>query len=162
MVHLNWLWSVGSWSVCGWCGLFLMSNSFLLFIRRWLLVKGRKRRRSRSSVWVLRWPKEKMYLEFATSSPPSMTPLSTSPTSLGSKFTFNSSLGQHFLTISVAELQYLTHACRRNLLVCWAAASAVAALCLQHNNSTESVNASSQSVFPWQILFCIAAQLESS
>ena len=94
---------IGSWSVCGRCGFFPMSNSFLLFIRLWLLVKGRKRRRSRSSVWVLRWLKEKMYLEFATSSPPSMTPLSTSPTSPGSKFTFNISPGQHILIISVAK-----------------------------------------------------------
>lgn len=50
----------------------------LCFLRQWLLVKGRKRRRSKSSAWVHRWLKEKMFLACATSSPPSMTPLSMS------------------------------------------------------------------------------------
>lgn len=56
----------------------------LLPPQKWLLVKGRRRRRSRSSVWVLRWPKERMCLGSATSSPPSTTPSFTSLTSLGS------------------------------------------------------------------------------
>lgn len=74
---------------CVWPPVHIKMNIYLLFtcsfFQIWLLVKERRRRRSRSSVWVLRWPKGRMSLAFVTSSPPLTTPLSTSLTCLESR-----------------------------------------------------------------------------
>lgn len=58
----------------------------ILFSRQWLLAKGKRRRRSRLSALVLRWPKERMCLVCVTSSPPSTILLSMSLTCLASKW----------------------------------------------------------------------------
>lgn len=61
--------------------LLLLSPAHLIpffAFRQWLLVKGRRRRRSRSSASALRWLKERTCLASVTSSPPSTTPSSMS------------------------------------------------------------------------------------